>query len=59
MKEDKMIKLGDKVKVVSDRITKGDIGEVRLISELQIYYVMFDDNHLGVFRLEELELCDV
>ena len=51
-----MIKLGDKVKVVSDRITKGYIGEVRLISELQIYYVMFDDNHLGVFRLEELEL---
>ena len=53
-----MIKLGDKVKVVSDRITKGDIGEVRLISDLQIYYVMFDDNHLGLFRLEELELCD-
>lgn len=51
-----MIKLGDKVKVVSDRITKGDIGEVRLISELQIYYVMFDYDYLGAFGLEELEL---
>ena len=51
-----MIKLGDKVRVISDMVTKGDIGEVRLISELKIYYVMFDDNHLGVFRLEELEL---
>ena len=51
-----MIKLGDNVKVISDRVPPGDIGEVRLISYLQIYYVMFDDNHLGVFRLEELEL---
>ena len=51
-----MIKLGDKVKVISDRVTKGDIGEVRLISHSQIYYVMFDDNHLGIFRLEDLEL---
>ena len=51
-----MIELGDKVKVISERVTKGDIGEVRLISDLQIYYVMFNDNHLGVFRLEELEL---
>ena len=51
-----MIELGDKVKVISERVTKGDIGEVRLIPHLQIYYVMFDDNHLGVFRLEELEL---
>ena len=51
-----MIKLGDKVKVISDRVTKGDIGEVRLISDLHIYYVMFNDKHFGVFRLEELEL---